>query len=71
MRYENIPYRVWRKRHKSAPFELVETAIYPRVMKRVGEALKAGKAVELDNNIVHAEPVLNKPYDTITVTITP
>lgn len=69
MKYENIPYRRWRG-GDDAP-ELVITAVYARVMKRVGEAIKAGMAVDFSHQIVNETPIINAPYDTITVTITP
>jgi hypothetical protein len=64
MKYENIPYRNWRKGD-----QLVETTVSKRVMKRVGEAMKAGKAIQMDHQIINAKPKMNKPYDTITVVI--
>lgn len=70
MKFTNIPYRRWRH-VVGNKFVLVENAAYKRVMKRVGEAISLGMSVEMDHQIVNPEPAKNKPYDTITVTITP
>ncbi len=69
MKYTNIPYRRWRKQRFGTGHELVENSGYKRVMKRMGDALDAGKAVTMDHVIVNPLPVANKPYDTVSITI--
>lgn len=71
MIYCDIPCRVWRKRELSQfkGLEMVSTQVYRRVMKRVGQAIAAGMAVEMDHRIANPNPAIGKPYDTITVRI--
>lgn len=68
-RYENIPYRRWMRKSKSAPLMLTETAIYRRLMVRVGQAIKSGMAVNMDHAIVGSEPMHGRTYDTVSFTL--
>lgn len=70
MRYENIPCRRWWKYPHSSSTYIKNSAVYKRVMKRVGEAIKAGKSVDLKHTIVNPEYTKQgDPYDVISVTI--
>lgn len=68
-RYENIPYRIWRRYAKNGPVQLVATKAYERVMNRMGDAMAQGKSVNMTHQIVNPEPAIDQPYDTITVII--
>lgn len=52
MKYENIPYRRWRGKSPDE-CELVTSAVYARVMRRVGEAISDGKSVDFSHQIVN------------------
>lgn len=68
MIYRDIPHRVWRGR-KFGSLKLVTQPVYRRVMKRVGDAMAAGRTVEMDHQIVNPVAAYGKPYDTITIRI--
>lgn len=65
MRYENIPYRRWRKLARGG-YHLVQTGASRRVLKRIMDATKQGKSIEFRHEITNSD---FRIYDTISATI--
>ncbi len=68
MKYENIPYRVWRK-HRFGMTALVVQPVARRVLRHMGDAMKRGAVVTMENHIANRRAIIGQPYDTLTVTI--
>lgn len=82
LKFVDVPYRVWRRRHVDSQPELVTSKQAGKVMKIMADAIKGGKAVDF----VQSQPKTKVPhigekmrrsdiltgavYDTISLTVT-
>jgi hypothetical protein len=70
IKFEDVPYRRWRRDTKSSPLVLVQTKSSIRIMKIMGDEMEKGRAVEFWQCITEDKPVEGGVYDRISLTVT-